>query len=358
MKYFLSVVFVAHLWALSTSLTAAPAAFQPLQPLPAQPPIPPDNPQTPAKIALGKQLFFDPRLSVNGSLSCNSCHNVLAGGEDGRRQTPGAHGKPNPRSVPTLWNVAYFTAHYRDGRVDTLEQQVQDHLLSETEMGNANPAQILDKLRRIPGYVSQFTQVFGKEGLTYHTLAQAISAYERTLVTPNSRYDRYLRGKKQALSPQERRGLRAFVDTGCAACHFYVNLAGPVPGLAFQQGEGFYELFPNYVGSEYDSKYRLLDDPGRYRATGDETEKRFWRVPSLRNIAVTAPYFHNGAVNTLDEAVRVMAKTQLNKVLTEQQVQDIVAFLNSTTGEFPRTIMPRLPPSPNTTVLESSSSAP
>ena len=183
----------------------------------------------------------------------------------------------------------------------------------------------------------------GENPVTYQNIARAIASFERTLVTPDSDFDRYLNGKQSALTAAQQRGFTTFKETGCAACHFWVNLAGPQPGLQLRAGEGFWELFPNFVGSRYDAQYNLLDDLGRYEVTGEENHKRMWRLPTLRNIAVTAPYFHNGSVATLDEAVRVMATTQLGKELTVQQVNDIVAFLGSLTGRFPEITLPRIP---------------
>ena len=335
------------------SVMAAP--FQALQPLPAQPPIPKDNPMSAAKIALGQQLFFDPRLSVTGTHSCNSCHNVMAGGEDGRAVSVGVNGTLGTRGAPTVWNAAFNTVLYRDGRAASLEDQVKTHLLSATEMGMPSEQAVVARIAAIPGYVSQFTRVFGgAETVSYTNIAKAIAAYERTLVTPDSPYDRYLRGDKKAISAQAKRGLDEFQKVQCVSCHFWISLAGPVPGLAFQMGEGFYELFPNYQGTSYEQQYQLADDMGRYNVTGMESDRRMWRVMSLRNVAVTAPYFHNGTVKKLDEAVRVMGKTQLNKDLTDQQVQDITVFLNTLTGKFPTQKMPRLPATPNGSVIDSS----
>jgi cytochrome c peroxidase len=326
-------------------------AFEAFMPLPSTPPIPEDNLMTPAKIALGKQLYFDERLSRTGTLSCNSCHNVMAGGEDGKAISVGALGKPGRRSAPTLWNVAYQTVYYWDGRASSLEAAIRDQIVSPTEMGMPDQAGVVARLSQIPGYQVEFDKVFHNRGsLTYDNIVKAIAVYIRTLVTPNSPFDRYLEGDKQAISTTAKRGHHEFIEVGCASCHFWVNLSGPVPGLAFQMGEGFYELFPNFVGSQYDRQFKLRDDLGRYLVTREAIHKRMWRVPSLRNIVLTAPYFHNGSVRTLDVAVRVMAKTELDKELTDQQVNDIIAFLNTLTGEFPAQDMPRLPEIPGDTL--------
>jgi len=321
------------------------------QPLPAQPPIPTDNPQTDAKIELGKQLFFDPRLSITGTHSCNSCHNLAAGGEDGLAQPVGVYGNKGRRSTLTLWNAAYHTIYNWDGSSKTLEKQALQHILDKNVMGMPDSKALLKRINSIDGYRLQFAAVFAGEGLSATTIAKAIASFERTLVTGNSPFDRFLKGDEQAISDREQRGFQKFIDVRCASCHFWVNLAGPNPGLALQQGEGFYELFPNYPGTDYEKRYGLADDIGRYDFSRVKTDTRMWRVPSLRNIAITAPYFHNGAVKTLDEAVRVMAKTQLNRELTDHQVGDIVAFLKTLTGEFPQITLPHLPATPNRTVI-------
>lgn len=324
------------------------AAFEPFMPLPKVPPVPEDNLMSPAKIELGKQLFFDTRLSYSGSMSCNSCHNVMAGGEDGRSLSVGALGKTGKRSVPTLWNVAYQTVYYWDGRAPSLEAAIKSHIVSPTEMGMPGEASVIARVSQIPAYRDQFDHNFHKSGsLTYDNLAKAIAAYIRTLVTPQSPFDRYLEGDKNAISAAAKEGHHQFIEVGCASCHFWVNFSGPVPGLAFQMGEGFYELFPNFQGSKYDKMYKLKDDLGRYLVTKEDIHRLMWRVPTLRNVVLTAPYFHNGSVGTLEEAVRVMAKVELNKELTDQQVSDIISFLNTLVGEFPEQRMPRLPAMPN-----------
>jgi len=326
-----------------------PWAFQPL---PEQPPIPEDNPQSDAKIELGKQLFFDPRLSLTGTHSCNSCHNLAAGGEDGLAQPVGVNGSKGRRSTLTLWNAAYHTVYNWDGSSKTLEKQVWQHILDKNVMAMPDSKTLLERLNDIDGYRLQFDSVFEGEGVTETTIAKAIASFERTLVTHNSPFDRFLNGDKQAISDYAQQGFEQFIEIRCASCHFWVNMAGPNPGLALQQGEGFYELFPNYPGTDYEKRYGLADDIGRYDFSRIKTDKRMWRVPSLRNVAITAPYFHNGAVKTLDEAVRVMAKTQLNRDLSGNEVTYLVEFLKTLTGEFPQIALPRLPATPKRTVMK------
>ncbi|MCL4316548.1 MAG: c-type cytochrome [Gammaproteobacteria bacterium] len=325
------------------SLLCVPGAqaFEVFSPLPTAAPVPADNPQTVEKIRLGKQLYFDARLSVNGTLSCNTCHDLNNGGDDGQIRSVGALGKTPRRSTPTVFNAAFQSVQFWDGRAESLEAAVLYHLYDPTVFANADEASLVERFTAIKNYRTQFSKVFGREQpVTADNIAQATAAYVRTLVTPDSAFDRYLKGDKNALSLNARRGFEEFQKVGCSACHFGINLSGPpVP-----MGEGFYELFPNYSGSEYDRKYNLVtDDLGRYEATKEDIHKRLFRVSTLRNIALTAPYVHTGTIPTLDEAVRVMAKTQLQQDLSDEQVKYLVAFLASLTGKFPRQAIARLP---------------
>lgn len=318
-------------------------AWAVFKPLPQLPPVPEDNPLTEPKVELGKQLFFDPRLSKNENLSCNSCHNVMAGGSDGLATPVGSTGNKHRRNTPTVWNVGFHTSLHWDGEALSLEHQFMMHLVDPAVLANSEK-NLVQRLASIPAYRRQFKEVFNDEGISSVTVAKALASYQRTLNTPHSPFDRYLNGEESAISEQAKRGFETFKRVECSACHFYVNLAGPQPGIALKMGEGFWELFPNTRGTVYEEKYALIsDDLGRYNYTGQEDHKIMWRLPTLRNVAITAPYFHNGKVKTLDEAVRVMAATELNRELNEQQVADIVEFLKSLTGKFPQQTMPRLP---------------
>ena len=332
--------------ALSASTVVQAADWQAL---PEQPPIPADNPQSDTKVDLGKTLYFDPRFSEHGTLCCNSCHNVMAGGDDNRPNSIGMHDARGERSAPTVWNAAFYSAQFWDGRAATLEDQAKGPVQNPIEMGMANLNEALARLQQIPGYRPMFAAAFPNEDnpVTADNAAKAVAAFERTLTTPNSPYDRYVKGDQSALTAQQVRGMNTFADTGCTACHSGANFSGP----SLAMGTGFFMKFPSYPGSDYDAQYRLLEDTGRHQATKDDKDRHMWRVPTLRNIALTAPYFHNGSVPTLDEAVRVMAKTQLDKDLTDPQVADIVAFLNGLTGEFPEIAMPRLPGTHNMSVI-------
>jgi len=309
--------------------------------LPEKPPIPKDNPMSKAKVELGKQLFFDPRLSKDGTVSCNSCHNVMASGTDNRPVSVGVDAQKGGRSAPTVWNAAFLTTQFWDGRAATLEDQAKGPILNPIEMGMPDPETVVKRIKNVPGYVSQFEEVFGgKDPVTYDNIAKAIAAFERTLITPNSPFDRYVSGDKKALSDSAKRGMELVKSVGCTSCHTGPNFSGPEN---LKIGEGFFQKFPTFTDNEYQKKYNLMADMGLASVTKQDSDKNMWRVPTWRNVAVTAPYFHNGSVATLDEAVRVMAKTQLNKDLKDKEVKDIVEFLGSLTGEFPKISMPRLP---------------
>ncbi len=313
--------------------------------LPAKVAVPADNPMTPAKIELGKMLFFDPRLSMDGTISCNSCHNVMSHGGDGRPVGAGIHGQRGGRGSPTVWNSAFMTVQFWDGRAASLEEQAKGPVTNSVEMGMTSHDLVITRVRLIPGYIEAFKKAFpkDKDAVTTNNLVKAIASYERTLITPNSQFDKYIKGNKKILTAQQIKGMKLVDEIGCTACHSGDNFAGE----GFKMGEGNYQPFPQVPGSKYDKMYDLKADLGRYEVTKNPEDKNFWRVPTWRNVALTAPYFHNGKVKTLDEAVRVMGKTQLDMDLTEEQVSDIVAFLNSLTGEFPTQTMPKLPPTVN-----------
>lgn len=331
----ISLLFTFNLAAFAAT-GARPAPFPAL---PAKASHPADNPGSIAKIELGKKLFLEPKLSYDGSLSCNSCHNIMAGGDDNRAVSVGINGQKGGRSAPTVWNAAFLSVQFWDGRAATLEDQALGPLTNPIEMGNPDHGHVIATIKAIPSYVAEFKTVFGgSDAVTKENLAKAIAAFERTLITPNSKYDRYAKGDKGALSKDAITGMGLVQQAGCTSCHSGVNFAGP----ELPVGTGFYQKFPTYPGSTYDVKYALTADLGRYNVTKSEGDKNMWRVPTWRNIALTAPYFHNGSVATLDEAVRVMSKTQLNKDLSDDEVKSIVAFLNSLTGEFPKMALPRL----------------
>lgn len=311
--------------------------------LPKAAPAPADNPPSAAKIELGKMLYFDPRFSSTGTVSCFSCHNVMEGGDDHRPTSIGVHGDKGGRNAPTVWNAAFHSVQFWDGRAATLEDQAKGPVVNPVEMGMANLTAAIDRIRAIPGYKPYFDAAFGKgDSVTMDNAARAIATYERTLITPDSAYDRYVSGDAKAMSVSAVRGMKLFESTGCTSCHSGAAFNGP----SLPAGTGFFMKFPTYPDAALVRQYDLESDQGRFVATGNDADRHMWRVPTLRNLVYTAPYFHNGAVKTLPDAVRVMAKLQLDKNLTADEVTDMVAFLESLTGRFPDQMMPRLPPTP------------
>ena len=310
------------------------------QALPDKAPSPSDNPTTQAKITLGKMLYFDPRVSSTGTVSCNSCHNLMEGGDDSRRVSMGVHGNRGSRNAPTVWNSAFHSVQFWDGRANSLEAQAKGPVTNPVEMGMKNLNSAINRVRAIPGYKTYFQQAFGKNNpVTVDNAARAVAAFERTLITPNSAYDRYVKGQKSAMTAQQIRGMKTFAATGCTACH-----SGPAfDGPKMPAGQGFYAKFPTFTDNKFVKEYALMKDQGRFSATKKPADKHMYRVPTLRNVTDTAPYFHNGSVNDLHQAVRIMAKVQLSKTLSKNDVNDIVAFLGSISGVYPEMTLPRLP---------------
>lgn len=284
----------------------------------------PQFPVTPERADLGRKLFFDPRISVDGTVSCARCHQPALYGTDGLPKPHGAHDKLNPRNAPTVLNAALqFNAHWRGDR-ENVEDQAKQALVGPPSFGNPDYAAAIAKLKAILGYVVMFQKAFPNEAdpVNEDNWGKAIGSYERTLVTP-SRFDQYLAGDTQALSPVEQRGLQKFIETGCVACH-----NGPGVGGSMFQKFGVVEDYWKETGSKE-------IDKGRFDVTHDDADMYVFKVPTLRNVAMTPPYFHDGSVGTLPEAVTIMAKVQLGKTLSAQDVSDIVAFLGSLTGTLP-----------------------
>lgn len=307
--------------------------------LPEVAPAPENNPTTEAKVTLGKMLYMDPRFSSTGTVSCNSCHNVMEGGDDSRTVSMGVHGKTGGRNAPTVWNAAFHSVQFWDGRAELLEDQAKGPVTNPVEMGMSEIESAMNKVRAIPGYEAYFEKAFGKDSMTVDNAAKAVGAFERTLITPNSAYDKYVKGDNKAMTEQQVKGMETFASVGCTSCHSGAAFNGPK--MPF--GQGFYAKFPTFADNAFVKKYDLNKDKGRQEATGKAADAHMYRVPTLRNITDTAPYFHNGSVNDLSEAVSIMAKTQLNKDLSDDEVNDIVAFLSALTGEYPTITMPRLP---------------
>lgn len=318
------------------------AGFDEFVPLPQSVPEPKNNPSTPEKISLGKQLFFDARLSIDGTVSCNTCHDVQGNGTDSRATSIGVKGHVGGRSAPSVWNAVFLSAQMWDGRLATLEDQAKGPILNPLEMAMPHPDAAVERIASIPGYVKQFAKVFGGDNpVSYDNIAKAIATYERTLITPNSRFDQYLLGNSAALTREELNGMETFTSLGCHRCHRGPNMAGPV----MPSGQIFFQWFPAFH-NPYIDEFKLVDDLGYYEGKGDELKVRRgkWRVPSLRNIANTAPYFHNGSVKTLNKAVRVMARSQLNRELSDYEANVLEAFLKTLTGEYSIQATPMLPP--------------
>jgi cytochrome c peroxidase len=267
----------------------------------------------------------------------------MEGGDDHMTTSAGVHGLKGGRNAPTVWNAAFHSVQFWDGRAPSLEEQAKGPPVNPIEMGMPNLDAVIDRVRHIPGYKPYFEEAFGTgDVVTMDDAAKAIAAYERTLITPGSAYDRYVEGDKQALSAQQVKGMETFAAVGCMSCHQGAAFNGP----ALPAGTGFFMKFPAYPDSVYTVKYKLAEDPGRASVTKDPADASMWRVPTLRNLTYTAPYMHTGTVKTLPEAVRVMASTQLDKTLSDAEVADIVAFLEVLSGPFPQQTMPRLPPTP------------
>jgi cytochrome c peroxidase len=283
---------------------------------------------TDALVNLGRMLWYDKRLSKSQQQNCNSCHLLDRYGVDGFPLSIGHDNKPVRRNAQSVYNAAFHVAQFWDGRAPTVEEQAKMPIMSQTEMSMKSPAQVEAILRSIPGYVTAFAAAFPDDPnpITFDHLAQSIGAFERRLVTP-SRFDRFLNGEYGQLSPEEQRGLARFISTGCVTCHVGVT----VGGLMFKK---LGEVEP----------YQTADN-GRFDITGLESDRHVFKVQSLRNIVKTAPYLHDGSIQTLPEMVRLMGRYQLGKQLTDAEIAEIITFLNSLTGEIPANyiIPPALP---------------
>jgi cytochrome c peroxidase len=286
----------------------------------------------PGKVALGRQLFFDPRLSRSGFISCNSCHNLSMGGSDNLRTSIGDHWQEGPINSPTVLNSSLSVAQFWDGRAADLQEQAGGPIANPGEMASSHVLAV-DVVRSIPGYVEAFEGVYGDPGVDIERITDAIAAFEETLVTPGARFDRWLMGDDAALSAEELAGWTLFKESGCVACH---NGAG-LGGTSFQR-MGLVE--------PYQTSNPAI---GRAAVTGRDEDRFTFKVPTLRNVELTYPYFHDGAAATLEEAVQVMGRLQLGRTYDEQETARIVAFLRTLTGEQPAFPMPILPPSSNAT---------
>ncbi len=284
-------------------------------------PVPEDNPQTAEKVELGRMLYFEPRLSASGVISCHTCHNLSLGGTDRLPSSLGHDFQTGGRNAPTVLNAAFFNLQFWDGRATGLEEQAQGPIQAGVEM--AMPADLaVETIANIEGYLPYFQAAFPGEAepITFINIARAIAAFERTLITPNDGLDRFLRGEADALSADAQRGMEIVVQVGCVACH-----NGPMLSTGV--------LMP----------FRHGEDLGRATVTGAASDEFLFRVATWRNISLTGPYFHDGSAATLEDAVRTMASVQLARELTDEEVHYILAFLESLVGDQPQVVVPVLP---------------
>lgn len=274
---------------------------------------------TPERIALGKKLFFEKRLSINNTQSCSSCHRLENGmaGVDNLPTSPGARGEQGTRNSPTVLNSGWQDSQFWDGRAEDLVEQAKGPILNPIEMGMPDEQAVEKKIRGIAEYRKEFELAFpdARPAISYQNIAEAIAAFERTLITP-SRFDDFMKGDAKALSKQEQRGLETFLNVDCKSCHDGKLLGGELNEV---------------LGKKH--PYENQEDQGIYMLTKEESDRMFFKVAPLRNVALTAPYFHDGKIKTLEEAIRKMGKLQLDKDLTDQEVSDITAFLTALTDK-------------------------
>jgi cytochrome c peroxidase len=317
------------------------------EPIPKTAPALPDNPTTPEKLALGKMLYFEPRLSESRSFACATCHNLSMGGVDGGALSSGA-AQLAGREVQTVFNAVFNKSQYWDGRASDLKDQVVNSVMAnpkamlKTRGGPMaiNPAELaatkqreIDQLKSISGYRDAFQKAFPESAdpLVYDNIGRAIAVFEATLITPDSAFDRWLTGDDAALDETQKAGLKLFVEKGCAGCHNGVNLGG-----------ANYAKFG--VVAAPGPEHLPAEDAGRYAVTKANADRYVFKVPSLRNVELTAPYFHTGSTFDLRKAVNVMAEAQLGTKLSDDETTKIVAFLKSLTGKQPEIVLPILPP--------------
>ncbi|MGE0816139.1 MAG: cytochrome-c peroxidase [Vicinamibacterales bacterium] len=295
-------------------------------------PIAPAVVKNPALVELGKKLYFDPRLSRSGFISCNSCHNLSMGGSDNLKTSIGHNWQKGPINAPTVLNSSMNVAQFWDGRAATLKAQAGGPIANPGEMAFTHELAV-EVLTTIPGYVGEFTQAFGTRAIDIDRVTEAIAAFEETLVTPNSRFDRWLAGNPAALTADERAGYEIFKVSGCTACH-----NGPAAGGASFRKMGVVEPYKTDNPAE-----------GRSAVTGKDADRFNFKVPTLRNVELTYPYFHDGAADTLGESVQIMGRIQLGRHYSADETAKVVAFLKTLTGDQPQFTLPLLPPSSDRT---------
>ncbi len=294
-----------------------------------------DNPVTDATVKLGRILYYDPRLSANQKISCNTCHPLDAYGAESKRVSTGFKNQQGKRNAPTVYNAAGHFVQFWDGRAPTVEEQAKGPITNPVEMAMPSNAAAVEVIKSMPDYLALFHVAFPKETdpITYDNMALAIGAFERGLVTPSA-WDAFIQGDQSALTDAQKSGFNTFAATGCQWCH-----AGPYVGGSAYQKLGVVKPWPNQT------------DQGVYQLTKDDMDKMVFKVPSLRNIKKTGPYFHDGSVATLDQAIRNMAIHQRGVTLTDAQVKPIEAWMDSLTGPIPASYIkpPELPRSTSQT---------
>lgn len=290
-----------------------------------------DNPLTGEKIELGRMLFFDPRLSASGLISCNTCHNLGTGGDDNLPTSVGHGWQKGPRNAPTVLNAVYNKAQFWDGRAEDLKEQAKGPVQAGVEMAN-KPEAVVVTLKSMPEYVERFDKAFpGEEdAVTFDNMARAIEAFEATLVTPASPFDAWIEGNDAAMTADQKIGLDLFISRGCTACHAGVNFGGQ-------------DYYPFGLIKKPGADILPPEDKGRFAVTKTASDEYVFRAAPLRNIALTAPYFHSGQVWDLQQAVEVMGTAQLGTALSGDEAAQIVAFLESLTGEQPQVEYPIMP---------------
>lgn len=312
--------------AIVMTLTGSVAAQEPVAP------IEPVKEINLAMVELGKKLYFDPRLSKSGFISCNSCHNLSMGGTDNLKTSIGHNWQQGPINAPTVLNSSMNMAQFWDGRAADLKEQAGGPIANPGEMAFTHTLAI-EVLESIPAYVTEFTQVFGPDCINIDQVTEAIAEFEKTLVTPNSRFDQWLLGDTKAITAEELAGYQLFKNSGCVACHM-----GPALGGTSFQKMGLVEPYETKNTAE-----------GLAAVTGKDADRFKFKVPTLRNVEMTYPYFHDGEAATLSEAVDIMGRLQLGKKFENTEIDQIVAFLKTLTGDQPAFVLPILPPSTDKT---------
>ena len=330
--------------AIANENTAAPAAAELrsmasaiFQPIPDPPTEIRGEKITPEKIELGRMLFFEPRLSRSHIISCNTCHSIGTGGADNVPVSIGHGWQKGPRNSPTVFNAVFNAAQFWDGRADDLMEQAKGPVQASVEMNNTSE-QVEITLRSMPEYVEAFRTAFpGEESpVTFDNMARVLEAFQSTLVTPDSRFDLFLKGSNDALDAEERQGLSLFINKACIACHSGVNLGGQA-------------YFPFGVIQRPGADILPAEDKGRFSVTNTATDEYVFRASPLRNVALTAPYFHSGEVWDLKQAVAIMGSSQLGHTQTDDEAGSIARFLETLTGIQPKVEYPTLPRSTATT---------